>query len=75
MDDLAKKVGIELAENICPGCVYLENKVSKRMICSRKKPCPMFHIDNFYYDTNRNRFWCRNWIGHENTNLHTQAIR
>ena len=63
MDCLAKKVGIDLAKSICPGCVYLECRVSEKMIHSKKKPCPMFNVENFYYDSNRNRFWCKNWVG------------
>ncbi len=65
MTDLVKKVGIELAVSVCPGCVYLENKVSKEMICSNEKPCSMYHIDNFYYDNDYHRFLCKNWLGYE----------
>lgn len=60
--DPAMTVALALAEEICPGCVSRERNVTPRMFCRNKAPCPFFHPDNFYYDSELKRFWCHNWM-------------
>jgi hypothetical protein len=63
MKKLAKKVGMELAGDICPGCVYVENEDYEGLSCGEGSPCPMYKIENFYFDNDMKRFWCKNWLG------------
>jgi hypothetical protein len=61
-EDPARTVALALAEEICPGCACAEHKMTPRMFCRNKAPCPYFHPDNFYYDSGLKRFWCHNWV-------------
>lgn len=58
-------VALAIAEDVCPGCINLEQKVTPRMFCRRKAPCSYFHPENFYYDNSLKRFWCHNWMDSE----------
>jgi len=63
VDNPARTVALAIAEDICSSCVccdqYGEQKTFFR---DSKDPCPFFHPDNFYYDSDLKRFWCRNWV-------------
>lgn len=61
-ENTAMRVGLALAVDICPGCAHTDRSVSPRNYCRGLKPCPAFHPDNFYYDTQEHHFRCYNWM-------------
>lgn len=65
MTDPAKTVALALAKEICRECVYREHSVASCLPFRRRVPCPLFHPDNFYYDSELRRFWCLNWMDNE----------
>jgi len=63
-NDPAKKLRDALAPDICPGCVdYRENaRCLRNRIQGEHYPCEFFKPENFYYDNELHRFWCKNWF-------------
>lgn len=58
-----EKMAAVLIPDICPGCVYFDDKPVVQS-CQKEcleKPCPFFLPSNFYYDSDLKRFWCRVW--------------
>lgn len=60
-EDAAMIMGLSLAVDICPGCRHANPDILPIHYCMGRKPCPMFHPDNFYYNADLHRFWCYNW--------------
>lgn len=73
-NDPAKVIALAMVKDICPSCVCYEPQSCFNKVFCGGIPCPYFHPDNFYYDSELKRFWCRNWVDEDGCTKPPKAV-